>query len=169
MSIKLRHFTRKDEISLAHHADNPNVGRYLRDRFPSPFTLLDARWWIEEGHCAEGNLNFAVDLDGICIGSIGITFSGDSNCGQAEIGFWIGEQYWRKGYTALAISELITYLTENTDFNTIVAHVAAPNIASMKVLEKAGFSLSRVNKNAAEVKAGIFDQHVYHLTIENPS
>ena len=42
----LRAWREGDEASLVRHADNRNVWRNLRDRFPSPYTAADAKEWI---------------------------------------------------------------------------------------------------------------------------
>jgi len=44
---RLRAFRANDATSLARHADNPKVARYLRDRFPRPYSVEDARRFFD--------------------------------------------------------------------------------------------------------------------------
>lgn len=158
--IQLRECLKDDDISLAENANNPNVAAYMKKFFPSPYTLGDARWWIEEGHSSEGSFNLVIDLDGECIGNIGINPLTDDDPSSVEFGYWIGEQHWNKGITSKAISLFMEQVLSNHNVRKMTALIAAPNIASLKVLEKSGFKCKEVGKNSLEVWAGIFDVHV---------
>ncbi len=65
---------------------------------------------------------------------------------ECEIGYSIGSKWWNKGYTTEAVNKVIEYLTKNIGFDTIVAEVSENNIASKRVLEKAGLKLYK-NQN----------------------
>ena len=43
----LRHWHPEDAGSLVKHANNLNVARNLRDGFPCPYALQDAKKWLE--------------------------------------------------------------------------------------------------------------------------
>ena len=43
----LRRWAKSDVASLVRHANNLNVAKHLRDRFPHPYTRQDARGWLE--------------------------------------------------------------------------------------------------------------------------
>ena len=43
----LRPWRQADAPSLVKYANNPNVARQLRDRFPHPYTAADARSFIQ--------------------------------------------------------------------------------------------------------------------------
>lgn len=56
-----------------------------------------------------------------------------------EIGYYIGEQYGGNGYTTEALTLLCHWAFRHTDISILVAYTDPNNIASQRVLEKAGF------------------------------
>jgi RimJ/RimL family protein N-acetyltransferase len=55
--------------------------------------------------------------------------------GRREIGYWIDPQHWGRGIASHALQLFLLELGERP----LTAHVAAHNVASIRVLEKAGF------------------------------
>ncbi len=147
--------------SLAANGNSPKVAAYLRNIFPSPFYIKDAKWWIKEGFHKEGAMNRAIDLDGQCIGNIGCHPMKDHPEHIVELGYWIGESHWNKGIISRAISLFTDYVFANTNVKIMTALVAEPNKASMKALEDCGYNCARINKKSLKVRAGVFDEYVY--------
>lgn len=58
--------------------------------------------------------------------------------GERAVGYWIGKEYWGKGIATRALSELLCVL----ETRPLYAHVAKHNIASLRVLQKCGFTIS---------------------------
>ncbi|MBN2115603.1 MAG: GNAT family N-acetyltransferase [Anaerolineales bacterium] len=58
--------------------------------------------------------------------------------GEREVGYWLGKEYWGKGIATQALAEFLKYV----DTRPLYAHVAKQNIASRRVLEKCGFTVS---------------------------
>ncbi|HSK89196.1 MAG TPA: GNAT family N-acetyltransferase [Anaerolineales bacterium] len=58
--------------------------------------------------------------------------------GEREVGYWLGKEYWGKGIATRALAEFLKYI----DVRPLYAHVARHNVASRRVLEKCGFSIS---------------------------
>lgn len=84
---------------LVRHANNQNIARNLRNIFPYPYTEEDAVRFIE--FCQTQDLqktrNLAIVIDGQAVGGIGITVGSDIYEKSAELGYWLGEDYWGKG------------------------------------------------------------------------
>jgi len=80
---------------------------------------------------------------------------------SAEMGYWLGEKYWRRGITSEAIRKLSEYVFENTGVVRIYADIFSPNIPSMRTIEKAGFHLEGIHKNAVYKNGKLLDEHVY--------
>ena len=90
--------------------------------------------------------NFDKEYD--VIGGIGIHFNDLNDHGKynGTIGYWIGEKYWRKGFTFDSIKTILEFIWRG-QFNEltgifvtcICASIFEENIASMKVLEKLNF------------------------------
>ena len=55
--------------------------------------------------------------------------------GTREVGYWIGREYWGRGYATDALRLVLAEIAERP----IVAHVALPNVGSRRVLERCGF------------------------------
>ncbi|MFC4184039.1 GNAT family N-acetyltransferase [Saccharococcus thermophilus] len=61
--------------------------------------------------------------------------------GVIEIGYGIVPKYEGKGYATEAVRAFVHWLTQCPEVNKVVAECAKENIASKRVLEKAGFQL----------------------------
>lgn len=79
-----------------------------------------------------------LSVSGTLIGSITVTHY-DKSAGIMEIGYAIGESWWFNGYTAEALSAVVSYLFENTSAIKIEGFHDPMNPNSGKVLKKSGF------------------------------
>ena len=136
----LRPWRLEDAGSLCVHANNSKVSENLRDVFPFPYTLLDAEYFIKNIASSTTNLILAIEIDGEAVGSIGILPQTDVYQKSAELGYWLGEKYWRKGIASEAVATIVAYAFNIYDINRIYASVFERNTASMRVLEKCGFA-----------------------------
>lgn len=163
--ITIREYEKRDAEANLEYANNPNVARYLFETFPSPYTLDDSTWWTSVGHKEIPGIHRAIDLDGKCIGSIGITPGEMENRFSWEIGYWIGQPHWSNGYGSDALKQMTEYAFENTNAKRLFAPVLAPNKASMKILEKCGFKLEGVHECSVyrESEGGFLDEHLFAL------
>jgi RimJ/RimL family protein N-acetyltransferase len=98
--------------------------------------------------------NFCIEVGGTVAGSIGIMPKEDIHRISAEIGYFLGEEFWGKGIATEAVKQLMEYIKEHFDFVRIFAGVFEHNKASMRALEKNGFHLESIQKNAV-IKNGI--------------
>jgi RimJ/RimL family protein N-acetyltransferase len=53
------------------------------------------------------------------------------------VGYWIGREYWGKGIATRALASLLPLL----ETRPLYAHVAQHNVASIRVLQKCGFTI----------------------------
>ena len=60
--------------------------------------------------------------------------------GECNVGYWLGKKYWGKGIASAALSLFLKQVITRPLF----AHVAKHNSASIRVLQKCGFSTCRV-------------------------
>jgi RimJ/RimL family protein N-acetyltransferase len=84
-------------------------------------------------------------LDGEVAGNV-VAFDYE---GRREVGYWIGRTFWSKGVATGALRAFLDEVTERP----LYAGVAETNVASKRVLEKCGFTIS-------EAPAGDDDGHV---------
>ena len=135
--VRLRPWAWGDEASLVQHANNANVARYLRAVFPHPYTEADAREWLERRAGNSSTLNWAIDVEGDAVGSIGLRL--DEGYPSAEIGYWLGESYWRRGIMTAAVAALARHAFGALRLEWLHAGVYEGNEASMAVLRANGF------------------------------
>jgi ribosomal-protein-alanine N-acetyltransferase len=161
--VMLRPWRSADAPSLARHANNVNVAKQLRDRFPHPYTIADARQFIHIVSGARPATNFAIVVDGEAVGGIGFYPGADVERFSAEIGYWLSESYWGRGITAEAIQLLSAYAFDVCNMLRLFALPFADNRQSLRVLEKAGYSREAILR-ASSVKYGqVRDQALYAL------
>lgn len=141
MQIILRPWHIDDLDTLVSIANNPNIAQYTADVFPHPYTHEKGKSFIEFTTTNPTVCIFAIAIGDKPIGSIGLHLQSDIMRKNAEIGYWLAEEHWRKGIVANAIKQIVKYGFENLDIVRIFARIYGTNIPSQKVLEKCGFKL----------------------------
>jgi RimJ/RimL family protein N-acetyltransferase len=58
--------------------------------------------------------------------------------GEREVGYWLGREFWGKGIATRALSLFL----EQVATRPLYAHVVKHNLASIRLLEKCGFTLT---------------------------
>jgi ribosomal-protein-alanine N-acetyltransferase len=159
----LRAWQPGDEESLVHHANNKKVWINLRDSFPHPYTASDALSWIQKASAETPQRNFAIVVHGKAVGAIGFILKEDVYRRSAEIGFWLGEEFWGQGIVTEALSAVTEYAFANFDFCRLYACVFEWNPASMRVLEKAGYNLEARLKKAVTKEGKTIDEFLYAI------
>jgi len=157
--ITLREYADSDLERLVQLANNENVSRYLVYTFPYPYTLADAEWWIGTGSKQDGGIARVIEYQGMFVGNIGIRPQGGWREHLGEIGYWVGEDYWGKGIATAALAQLTEYGFNTRHFRKLFATALAPNIASMRVLEKCGYQREGALKGEVQKNGTYFDTH----------
>jgi len=123
-------------------------------RIPHPLPRSSAEEWItdcirgwEEDRCAV----WKILLPGshMLIGAVGLTI--DTIHNHAELGYWVGREYWGNGYARAAVKEVIRFAVEIIGIHRIHATCLPYNTASIRVLNETGF-----------VYEGCMHEHVFH-------
>ncbi len=157
----LREWRRGDEPSLVRHANNRDIWINVRDSFPYPYRQTDARAWVRLASKEGLNRVFAIDVDGFAVGAIGVRPGSDINTLSAEIGYWLGEEYWNRGIATEAVIAVTDFAFDTLGMSRVYAEVFEWNAASMRVLEKAGFVKEGVLRRSARKDRKIIDQVMY--------
>lgn len=124
---------------------------------PHPYTDGIAETWISahEDEFQKGNSLILAITDrekNILIGSVGLYINKKHQ--HAELGYWIGKEYWGNGYCTEAVAAVLDYGFNKIALNKIFAHYICRNDASGKVLRKNGF-----------VSEGLMRKHVRYKDI----
>ncbi len=161
MPVTIRQWTNDDLENLVLYANNINVWNNLRNYFPHPYTPESGKEWLDKIVGAEPVINFAIDLDGIAIGGIGIILNSDVYVMSTEIGYWLGEPFWGQGIATEAVRQMAEYVFYYFNIVRIYAEVFEINKSSMRVLEKNGFYLEGVRRKAVLKNAKLMDDFIW--------
>ena len=160
-TCELRPFQLGDVESIARHANNQKIARNLRDIFPHPYRSSDAECYINFAHEQQRDLYAAIVVDGAAGGAIAFRFGEDVHRRSAEIGYWIGEEFWGKGIATEATIAITEHAFSTTDMLRAYACVYSWNPASARVLEKAGYVREGVMRSHVVKDGEILDALVY--------
>lgn len=163
--LHLRRFRHDDARDLAREANHPEVARSLRDRFPHPYTLADARAWIARAapESPPTTLAIARREDDRLIGGIGVERLADVARLTGEVGYWLGPDHWGRGYAREALAAFAAYVFDTFDFERLEAWCFAPNLASRRVLEACGFRLEGIARRNVVKDGSVLDSCLYAL------
>jgi [ribosomal protein S5]-alanine N-acetyltransferase len=165
--IILRPWSINDAVELTSIANNKNIADNLRDGFPFPYSINDAKNWINI-ILPENSPSrfFAIKVDKLLVGSIGIVTKTDIYRKNFEIGYFINQDYWGRGIATRAIKAATSYAFKTFDIVRIYAEPFADNLGSRKALEKAGFTLEATLKRNVIKNEIIKDSCIYSVLKE---
>lgn len=105
------------------------------------------------------NWNIYLKVDAIPIGYIQLTLKPNA---PAIIGYVISSKFWNLGYATEALLWALNYLREDTTCLTVEAYIDIGNLASIKLVERAGFSLLKSIKTENEVEL-VFSKQTHNI------
>lgn len=160
--ILIRPYREDDLAGLLLQADHAQVAMNLRDAFPHPYTRQDAEQWIAlaTGECAD--TNFVIESDGAFAGGIGVALTEAERRITAEIGYWIGPDFWGRGIVTAAVARFVPWIFEtHPGIVRIEAGIYHDNPASTRVLEKNGFHHEATLSRSTRKGDRILDELMY--------
>lgn len=161
MYISLRKWNETDAETLALLFNNLHIWNNLRDAVPFPYTLENAKQFIAQQQDTVPVQNFAILNHDEIVGGIGINLMEDIYRMNVEMGYWIAERFWGMGIATIATGLMSDYVFQTFAINRIVAEVFEPNKASMRVLEKNGFTLECVRRKGVLKNDVLLDDYVW--------
>ena len=140
--VLLRHFT---------PADAPHVRELVGDRsvsdttavIPYPYPDGMAEAWIAT-HARERarGIQYAYAIlraeDRLLVGAIVLRPVADEH---ENLGYWIGREYWGRGYATAAVRAMVALAFRCLDCQQVTASHLARNVGSGRVLEKCGLTI----------------------------
>ena len=165
--LELRPFTAADAPRLAILRNNPRILNNGYDKTPNPFTLAAAQEFIAAQQAKQTTDSFAIWHAGELVGGIGLTRLSDVFRRSAEVGYWLGEPYWGQGLATEAVAQLTEYAFSTFDIVRLVAGVFAGNPGSMRALEKNGYYLESIRRQAVVKQGELLDDYVW-VKLKNP-
>ncbi|KLN63599.1 GNAT family N-acetyltransferase [Vibrio sp. VPAP30] len=148
----------QDEDVIRYAFDKPS-NKQIRERFESRLPVWN--WPDKHWLCLvirEKNTGNAIGVTGLCLS--------EQSAEEVEVGYLLLPEFHGKGYGTESLVALIDYTTSQFPIKTVNAIVTDGNIASCKVLEKAGFTLSEREKDAYKLGGSYYDDLIYRFQVE---
>lgn len=148
-NLVLRPWKDSDAECLYHFAKNPNIGPIAG--WPPHTSVEDSLNIIKTVFAKKET--YAITIDDVPIGCVGLLFHPDTNHwwgeGACELGYWVAEEYWGRGYAKEASEIIIKRAFDELGVEKIYASYRIENTQSKRVLEKLGFKYysDLVNEN----------------------
>ncbi len=145
--------------------NNWNIARMLGS-VPHPYGEDDAQAFLERVASAAETVVFAITRthDDLFMGLTGLHPCGEKR--QKELGFWLGQPYWQRGYMSEALPPVIAFGFEMLVLPLIVSSSRDDNHASQRLHEKCGFRQTGVG-TIDSVAAGTIPVIYFALTRED--
>lgn len=129
----------EDIDALAHLANNAAIATMV-SRMPHPYTATDAADFVRRTNIGEiGKCVYAITKaeNGEFLGCCAL--EPHQHDEALELGYWLGQPYWNKGYGTEAAHALIDMAFRTRQIDHIDARCRVTNIASRRVIQKCGF------------------------------
>src|SRR2546422_1408048 len=97
-------------------------------------------------------------FDGNVVGSVAKFV--DKEFGKPEIAYWIGKEYWGMGIATTALSKFLSDIR----LRPIYGRAATDNVASIRVMEKCGFTISGSSKGFANARGKEIEEVILELS-----
>lgn len=136
--LRLRPLTAADAPAVAAEAGRWEIA-HTTISIPHPCPVSEAQFWIERMSADAKAFSFAIieTATGRLVGTIGLR-DVDREHSLAEMGFWIGVDFWGKGYATEAAGAVLQFAFHQLQLNRVYAHHMQRNPASGRVLAKLG-------------------------------
>jgi RimJ/RimL family protein N-acetyltransferase len=134
--LVLREPRESDIAALVMLADNRNVAQMLA-RMPHPYGEAEARAFLAMARLRQAGASYALTLagTGTFVGCAGL----NAKERGLELGYWIGEPYWKRGYATEAAHALVDLAFRATGISVLHVSARVINPASRRVIHKCGF------------------------------
>ncbi len=138
-SFVLRRLKMSDAQAIAQNLNNKKVSRYLTESVPFPYTIRDAKDFLQrtipqykKQYRNRTSFVMGIEIGGQICGCVGLHNIAFGH--KAEIGYWLAEPYWNQKIMSVAVSMFVESCIEKFALKRIFAKVLEPNEASLHVL-----------------------------------
>lgn len=154
----LRSLNIDDAKEIHENIKDKDVSKWTAN-VPYPYTLEMAHQFIEQSHITIEN-NKHIELGIVLkdanklIGVVGL-LNLDLRNKHAEIGYWLGKNYWGKGFMPEAAKRIIKFGFNELDLHKIYGKHIDVNTNSKRIFEKLGFTQEGLLREQS-LKEGIY-------------
>lgn len=167
--LLIRKLSISDAEDIYRISCNPNVSKYVL--WDTHRSISDSRAMVRShlrSYRSQEPASLAIVLKetGHVIGTIGFLWiDREHNC--AEIGYSLGEPYWNHGYMTEALKAMLAFGFEKLYLNRIEACFDVRNIASGRVMAKAGMKKEGVQRKRLYNKGQYIDVEMWSILMED--
>ena len=136
--------SKQDKISLVSQIGDWEVVKWLAN-VPYPYTYNDCEDYFLISDSNQFALN--IFLDNKLIGGVSLTLDGDN---YYDLGYWLGKDYWGKGYATESSKKLLEYALGKLNSSKIKSGYFVDNLTSGNVLKKLGFKEVGIEKRYSD-------------------
>lgn len=168
----LRRFDEQDaEQMFKNWASDPEVCKFLSWGPHGDINVTKARIrHIVERYQYDNSYNWIIYSKRIneVIGSISVEISNERSC-SCEMGYCLGREHWNQGLMTEAMRAIMHYLYFEIGYETIQAKHDTMNIASGRVMQKAGMVFEKIEYQCSRRKDGslcdcaVYTKHIWDL------
>ena len=101
----------------------------------------------------------------LCAGEVAGNVVSFEQDGLRQVGYWIGRRHWGKGVATRALRDFLAQVPTRP----LYAHVARHNVASIRVLEKCGFTVCGEDRAASSAGGDEVDELIFRLASPSPA
>ena len=133
-------------------------------RIPHPYPDGAAEEWIQShaaGYAARAQATFALAPvgRGAILGAVGLVI--DAGNAVAELGYWVSESYWGRGYATEGSRALLDFAFGMLAVHRIHAAHLVRNPASGRVMQKLGMTFEGIHRHAVR-KWGVYEDVAHY-------
>lgn len=170
--VYLESLSASDAVELARNANDYEIAYNAASigEFPHPYGIEDAARFIDHAQQAmleKSEYHFSVRLaeSGRLIGAVGI-LGFDPSRKSCNVGYWLGKEYWGKGYAKEAVTLLSAFSFKSIGINAIYADVFSFNSRSVAMLSAIGFRKDDTFKERRPHYLGYAEEERYAMVHE---
>lgn len=161
--LSLRKWRSDDLSELVKQANHADIASNLTNMFPHPYTTEAGEKFIKYSNSEGSNEIFCIAINDKPAGGIGLHPQEDIFAANAELGYWLGHEYWGEGIMTQSVTAACRWGFDNLNINRIFARPFGTNIGSQKVLQKCGFALEARLVGTIIKNGRVEDELIYGL------
>jgi len=163
--LTLRKLVYSDQEQIFAYSKNPNVAEHViwyphKTEFDTIQFLNIVYEAYNHNKAAPWGIQWKAN--GEIIGTAGFV-NWDREKREAEIGYALSEEFWKRGIISEAVKEIVKFGFERMNLFKIVARCKPANIGSYKVLEKCRFTYNGLIENQMLIKGELEDMRMYSI------
>lgn len=143
---------------------DPEVCKYERWR-PHPSVDYSRGYIIEvfDYYKSDRTYQWGIETNGKLIGSVSVVNINEYDQ-KAVLGYCLAREFWSNGYATESVKAVLAYMFLEVGLNRVEASHSVNNVASGRVLEKAGLCLEGLAKDYYFCNSGFQDSRLFGIT-----